>query len=67
MTATTTPREFLWCGATLADPDPGLSAVQVRDIYATQFPELATASVGQAKEQNGRQVIEFTKKVGTKG
>ena len=61
------PREFVWCGATLADPDPSLSPVQVRDIYATQYPELATASVGASVEKGGRTVVEFTKKAGTKG
>jgi PRTRC genetic system protein C len=67
MAEATLPREFLWCGATLMDPDPGLSAIQVRDLYATQYPELTTAAINEAVERNGRRVIEFVKKAATKG
>ena len=62
------PREFEWCSTRLADPDPGLSAIQVRDLYAGSYPEMTNATVGQAVEKDGKRVITFAKgKVATKG
>jgi len=39
------PREFVYNGTKLPDPDPAMSPEQVRDMYATIHGELATAQI----------------------
>lgn len=60
-------RRFTYNGAVLADPGPGLSVEQVRDIYSSQYPDLATATVEGPTEKNGVMEYAFKRKVGTKG
>lgn len=51
----------------LPDPNPSLSPAQVKDLYATQYPELASAAVEGPELRNGQQVYTFPRQVGTKG
>lgn len=60
-------RRFTYNGAQLPDPGPGLDVEAVRDIYASQYPDIATATVEGPTEKNGVMEYEFKRKVGTKG
>ena len=60
------PREFIYDGRTFPDPDPAMSVDDVRRMLADFLPELATAETLQ-NQQGDTTVIEFKKRVGTKG
>jgi len=60
-------RSFKFNKRVLPDPNPKLSPLQVRDFYATQYPELASAAVEGPELKNGQQVYSFARQVGTKG
>lgn len=51
----------------LPDPNPTLSPAQVKDLYAAQYPELASAAVEGPELRDGQQVYTFPRQVGTKG
>lgn len=53
-------------GQVLADPGPEFAPEQVRELYAAQFPELASANISE-REEDGVRVVEFIPRVGTKG
>lgn len=59
-------RRYLYNGVTLPDI-PGHSAVQVRDVYSIQYPELLSAEIQEGEIANGVQEITFKRAVGTKG
>lgn len=68
MTQANLPREFRFNGAVLADPDPGMTAEEVRALYAgSGYPTLTNGSVTGPEVINGRQVWTFKTAVGTKG
>ncbi len=48
------------------DPDPSLSVDQVRQQFTSFFPELVTATASERREGEDT-VVEFQKRVGTKG
>ncbi|MFN3652587.1 MAG: PRTRC system protein C [Armatimonadota bacterium] len=61
-------REFRFNGAILADPNPNMSAEEVRQMYAQAgYPALTNGSVVGPETINGRQVYTFKAAVGTKG
>lgn len=60
-------RSFKFGGRTLPDPNPKLSPAQVKDIYAAQYPELASAAVEGPELKHGQQVYTLVRQVGTKG
>lgn len=62
----TVKRQFIYNGMTLPDV-PGLSPVDVRDLYSAQFPELISAEVQIAPPEHDQQIITFRRAVGTKG
>jgi PRTRC genetic system protein C len=41
----TLPREFVFSGARIPDPDPHMSIDQVRDLLTPSYPEIATATM----------------------
>lgn len=51
----------------LPDPDPEMTPEQVREHFATQFPELSNAQVTSEGISNGQQVFSFERSIGTKG
>ncbi|HEY3281558.1 MAG TPA: PRTRC system protein C [Armatimonadota bacterium] len=61
------PREFVFGATTLADPDPGMSPEQVRNLYAGTHAELTNAAITGPTERSGKDIYEFKKAVGTKG
>lgn len=67
ITVTTADRRFTYNGTVLADPGPGLSVDEVKEVYTSQYPDLSTATVEGPTEKNGVMEYEFKRKVGTKG
>jgi len=39
------PREFVFNGTRIPDPDPQMSIEQVRDLLTPSYPEIATATM----------------------
>ena len=60
-------RSFKFNKRVLPDPNPKLSPAQVKDLYAAQFPELASAAIEGPELKGGQQVYGFARQVGTKG
>jgi len=52
---------------TLPDPGKGLSLEAVRDVYASTYPELISASIEGPEKKGDNLVYTFKKGVGTKG
>ncbi len=68
------PRIFVYDGREFSDPDPKMTTDEVRQYYATFFPELANAEVLAAVARPSKttppsteQVTEFKRRTGTKG
>jgi PRTRC genetic system protein C len=59
-------RVFVVDGREHPDPDPSLPLEEVKRIFADFFPEVATAEVRQSQREED-QVVEFVRRVGTKG
>ncbi|HRO61240.1 MAG TPA: PRTRC system protein C, partial [Burkholderiaceae bacterium] len=59
-------RRFIYNGVALPDVD-GMSAEQVRDLYAAQYPELISCEIQPGAVENGTQEFRFVRAVGTKG
>ncbi len=62
-----TQRLFVYEGKEYPDPDPKLTADQVKALLATSFPELANAETRTDKRPDGVEVVTFSRRVGTKG
>jgi len=60
-------REFVYNGAKLPDPSPTLSIERVREIHATTYPEIATASIDGPEMVGCKMRYTFARAVGTKG
>ena len=67
------PRVFVYDDREFPDPDPNLSVDEVRASMANFFPELSNAETKESqrdsKTEPGQKdtVIEFKRRVGTKG
>ncbi|GAI84014.1 unnamed protein product [marine sediment metagenome] len=59
-------RVFVYDGREFPDPDPNMSVDEVRQSMTSFFPELANAETKQSKRGED-DIIEFQKRVGTKG
>ena len=59
-------RIIVYDGREHPDPDPALSVEEVKAIFATFFPEVATAEV-RTTQRGEDEVITFERRVGTKG
>jgi PRTRC genetic system protein C len=60
-------REFVYNGAKMPDPSPKMSIEAVRDVLATTYPEIATASINGPAMVAGKMRYTFDRAVGTKG
>jgi PRTRC genetic system protein C len=60
-------RKFKYNSVSLPDPNPDLSADQVREFYATQFPELNNAVVEGPVTKDKTATWTFTRAAGAKG
>jgi len=59
-------RVFVYDGREFPDPDPNMSVEEVRQSMTSFFPEFANADTKQSKRGDD-DIIEFQKRVGTKG
>jgi len=59
-------RVFVYDGREFPDPDPSMSVEEVRQSMTSFFPELANADTKQSKRGDD-DIVEFQKRVGTKG
>ena len=59
-------RVFVYDNREFPDPDPNMSTEEVRQTMTSFFPELANADTQQSKRGDD-DIIEFKKRVGTKG
>jgi PRTRC genetic system protein C len=65
--ARTFSRSFSYNGLKLPDPNPKMTAEEVKSLYSHQYPELATAAI-TGPEASGEQLqYSFVRAIGTKG
>ena len=60
-------RSFKYNSVTLPDPNPALGPDQIREFYATQYPELNNAVVEGPVTKNAVATYTFTRAAGAKG
>jgi len=60
-------RQFKYNGVALADPGALLSLEQVRDFYASVYPEILSADIEGPEQAGGKLIYTFRRAVGTKG
>lgn len=60
-------REFRYNGVRLDDPNPAFTLPQVRDFYATVYPEIINADIEGPEAVGASNVYTFRRAVGTKG
>jgi len=60
-------RTFSYNGITLPDPNSQFTPDQVREMYVTAYPELATAAIEGPRPVDGGMEYTFTRAVGAKG
>jgi PRTRC genetic system protein C len=63
----TLTRKFKYNGIDLQDPGTGMTADEVRELYAMQFPELNNAVVEGPVTSGTEQTFTFVRAVGSKG
>ncbi len=59
-------REFVYDGRSFPDPDPNLSVEEVKTMMADFFPEISNAETRE-KQEGDNTIVEFVRRVGTKG
>ena len=65
--ATPLKRSFAFLGVKLPDPNPKLSAEEVRSFYSAQYPDLATAAIIGPEAVGDKLAFRFERAIGTKG
>lgn len=60
-------REFSFNGVKLPDPNPALTAEQVRDFYAATYPDITTASITGPEPVGSKMRFSFDRAIGSKG
>ena len=61
------PREFLYNGAKIPDPNPAMTVEQVRDLLTAAYPEISTAAVSGPEDAGKSLRYTFTRAIGSKG
>ena len=61
------PREFVFNGSRIPDPDPRMSIDQVRDLLTHSYPEIATANLSGPEDTGTSLRYSFSRAIGTKG
>lgn len=60
-------RSFTYNGVKLPDPDPRMTAEEVKSLYSHQYPELATAAITGPAACGEHLQYSFIRAIGTKG
>jgi PRTRC genetic system protein C len=61
------PREFVFNGSRIPDPDPQMSIDQVRDLLTLSYPEIATATMTGPEDTGTSLRYSFSRAIGSKG
>jgi PRTRC genetic system protein C len=61
------PREFVFNGSRIPDPDPRMSIDQVRDLLTPSYPEIATAALTGPEDTGTSLRYSFSRAIGSKG
>jgi PRTRC genetic system protein C len=61
------PREFVFSGSRIPDPDPQMSIDQVRDLLTPSYPEIATATLTGPEDTGTSLRYSFSRAIGSKG
>ncbi len=67
LTITKMTRLFQFKGIRLPDPNPNMQVDEVKALYATQYPELATAFVNGPEAVGDKMRYTFERAIGSKG
>ena len=67
ITETRMSREFSYMGVKLPDPNPAMTPEEVRQFFATQFPDITTASITGPEAEGDKLHYSFTRAIGSKG
>lgn len=65
-TATATPRRFVYNGMDLPDLNPEGKPIEVRDMWAGTYPELANAKIKGPTLEGGVEIYAFERNIGSK-
>ena len=61
------PREFVFQGSRIPDPDPKMDVEQVRDLLTPSYPEIATATMTGPEDTGTALRYTFSRAIGSKG
>jgi PRTRC genetic system protein C len=61
------PREFLFNGSRIPDPDPKMGVEEVRDLLTPSYPEIATATITGPEDTGTSLRYTFSRAIGSKG
>jgi PRTRC genetic system protein C len=61
------PREFVFNGLRIPDPDPQMSVDQVRDLLTPSYPEIATRTMTGPEDTGTSLRYSFSRAIGSKG
>jgi PRTRC genetic system protein C len=61
------PREFVFNGSRIPDPDPRMSIDEVRDLLTPSYPEIATATMTGPEDTGTSLRYSFSRAIGSKG
>jgi PRTRC genetic system protein C len=65
--ASTLPREFLYQGSRIPDPDPKMEIEQIRELLTPSYPEIATATMTGPEDTGTALRYTFSRAIGSKG
>jgi len=60
-------REFSYMGVKLPDPNSMMTPEEVRQFFATQFPDITTASITGPEADGEKLRYSFVRAIGSKG
>lgn len=67
MQVTALIRKFVFGALKLDDPNPAWSPTQVKEFFATTYPDLTNAEIAGPEIKNGTATFTLRRAVGTKG
>jgi PRTRC genetic system protein C len=61
------PREFVYNGTKIPDPNPSMSVEHVRELLTAGYPEIATATISGPEDAGRVLRYTFSRAIGSKG
>jgi PRTRC genetic system protein C len=65
--ASALPREFLYNGSRIPDPNPKMEIEQIRELLTPSYPEIATATMTGPEDTGTALRYTFSRAIGSKG